>query len=817
MKSIYTKWALGLIFNLLILESVQAQMGMPWERVSGFTRRSQPSKIQVRTHSDLQRLQGRRIHLEHSYSLQVHSGVGPNALQHFLNKHPDFSELYLYHVEADSFDVDFFGSLDYIDHLIVHQYMPDSSLMIAMGGAKNIEKLTLIFDQVPDDFDFLYYYQKIQNLHIYGNFLPDDLHNIVDKLKVFHNLEELGLSIDFATDLPRNLNLVTSLRILKLYDNLSRISSENALYVQGEKFNIQGILGNDQATEVSVLFYALGGGLTTREHAYLAGIWSGERSIFMLPTQTQGKEYDLLSRYRSVPAPKFVHPLGPTNLIEGLYPEEQIFEIHSDHNYVLTTQEGGVIHIPAGALVNASGLPHEGNAYVQIRSMSNLLEMAFRGLDLRVTKYPNSPIYRADRCIEIVFSDGVLPLYLNGQVHLKLEMPIEDTASSVYFYDPEVHGFLDYELYKKVQYESAEQWMPIRFHEWAQDANTQYAYQLDNRNFEERFRDPENYYLLDKSEHQQRFIKQGPFYTLPYFEWDRRKHKSKNTTKVRAGTKLVTVKRTKTSKGEKSDVFFGLQDRKSFFNELRPLRRSLFKLSDTLDGREFSKQYTRGSIYHDLRIQSNPREQKMELILKSTEGHRVIRSEATLYKRNGKARSARASQRILNRYNKRLARKESQFNQALDLRLQGYAENIASKQADLIKKDRLPSVLIKKEGIYGFLNIEAAEKTNEINLNLHYLDNNGIAIDVKELYLIEKGSGNVRTLKPGSVYLDFNKVSLLLCVDHKDRLHFLNGMELQGRNLTDGGIFFLRMNTLSNPPRSVLEFYNYIKFDRIKP
>src|SRR5690606_4189964 len=112
------------------------------------------------------------------------------------------------------------------------------------------------------------------------------------------------------------------------------------------------------------------------------------------------------------------------------------------------------------------GSVFEGKAFVSIRYMQDVLDVAFRGLDLKVTKYPGSPLYNSDVMIEIEVSDGVFPLQFNNSMNIRMDVPTNDTASTFYYFDPESQGFLDYELYKSIFTNTDVSQIPIRYDEW---------------------------------------------------------------------------------------------------------------------------------------------------------------------------------------------------------------------------------------------------------------------------------------------------------------------------------------------------------------
>jgi hypothetical protein len=221
----------------------------------------------------------------------------PSAILNRINKWQDVAELFLMSSGQDLTKQDF-ENLAHIEHLILKCSPYDSALLVNAASIPYLEKLTLIFDEQPENWDFLHYYKNIKSLHVYGNYLPESFSDMAKKLRYFHQLVELGLSIDYATDLPRSLNFITSLKILRLYDNNTRLNYQNNANVQAEKFNVVGQFANDQAAEVSIFYYADDYGLTFREVFYLQQVWNGKQTGYMPLLPTQKSRVNQKARWR---------------------------------------------------------------------------------------------------------------------------------------------------------------------------------------------------------------------------------------------------------------------------------------------------------------------------------------------------------------------------------------------------------------------------------------------------------------------------------------------------------------------------------------
>ncbi len=778
-----------------------------WSPIQSLRNKSNPEKISVNSLTQTKFLKNENW-MPAVYSVLIDNIAMPSAILNRINKWQDVAELFLMSSGQDLTKQDF-ENLAHIEHLILKCSPYDSALLVNAASIPYLEKLTLIFDEQPENWDFLHYYKNIKSLHVYGNYLPESFSDMAKKLRYFHQLVELGLSIDYATDLPRSLNFITSLKILRLYDNNTRLNYQNNANVQAEKFNVVGQFANDQAAEVSVFYYADDYGLTFREVFYLQQVWNGKQTgyIPLLPTQ---KSRVNQKQYTRKVTPTFASEKVLNPLVEGLFPESEVFTVHSNQSTVLHTKSGFNIFIPQkpNQYLTADGRPYEGNVYYAIKRMPNLLDIAFRGMDLKVTNHANSPLFNTAFAFEIQLSDGVFPLKFDERSQVRIEFPNQDTIRNVYYYDVESKSFMDYNLFKMVnkpdnQFEA----LPTKSFD-------NHTYALDMRSFEDRFNDPENFFLLDEHTKSEKYIKNGRFFTHTFMPWKKEKEsvKLKNIRTVKQGRKLVGIKKLNPKRKQKDAILFQLQDKSELFEECKILRKVLFKYADTMTSKEFSANFMRNKLYHDFRIQKL--QNKFELTLKTEDAYHSIGVDQILYKLNGKPYSTKASQKIMTKFwNMQMKRGES-FDDFLQIKEADYAVFYKKRQADWEKKDQFQHMHIAHSGIFSVMQI-GEQSNHNVNFHITYTDNNGLPIDVKKLIVIDKKNGSVRTINKGNVSLDVETLSLLLCVDYKGNLYYLEGDALRGNKLTPDGIYYIRLNSIQQP-RSMEEFHKAIKFDRMK-
>lgn len=809
----------SVIFFLFILllnqNNVYAQFYTDWTQVSKLKKGENAEKIFIESETDLALISKNPKLCIDAYSVKINTFASASQAISALNMWTDIGELYLVKPEYKVFNDTFFQNLQFIDHLILETDLSDSNILYAASKIPNLQKITLVLTEEPQDWDFIFYFQKIANLHLYGNFLPETLHALGEKLIHFHSLQELGLSIDYATDLPRNFNLLTNLKTIKLYDNLSRINRKNMLQVQPEIFTIFGKLGNDQATNIDVMFFAEDYGLTYRENQYVEQIWDGSRGPYEAPSNNEAGT-SLVKRHKSkLSKPSFMQSEFPKNPVEGLNIPSEVFEINTEQQNILHTHSGLNLFIPALSVKDANGQPFVGIAFVSIRTIIDPLDLAFRGVDLCLTPKVSTPFYSLDRFVEIELSDGNFSLQLDPHINYKLDFPYQDSLASLFYMDSEFKSFVDNELYKQavVDPQLENSIIPQRYDEWIKNPNTVHLYKLDNRTFDQRFYSPETFFLFDEENKQEKFVRNDQYLTAKTYYWEK-ENASQQVVRIKSGKTLFKVKKVNPKLKSRGDIFFHIQDPNVLFSEFKAFGANLFKLADTLSSKYFGANYTRSQVYSDIRIEEDKTNNVWNVILKSEEGFKVLKISPILYKPNGKPLSLKKSKKIFQKYRRILSQRELSFNEFVTQRQSDYVAFYQKRQLDWEKKQTFKSTFVRKTGVYSMLRTTEDTTQNE-QFFITFLDQNGLPIDIKRLFWVSKNFSTVHELGLGDVSLNQKETSLIFCVDYKGDMYYIAGEAFRSKSYKDGSLYNIYMQSVGQMPRNIQEFKSLLKYDKL--
>src|SRR5690606_21407242 len=104
-----------------------------------------------------------------------------------VNSLPEIVEVFLSQC-GNNIEDDIWKKIHFVDHLILEVQPEDTGVLHRAYQVSHLKKITFIFKDTPKDWSFLLYYKQLQNIHLYGTFLPMDFHEMFEKLKHFHNL-----------------------------------------------------------------------------------------------------------------------------------------------------------------------------------------------------------------------------------------------------------------------------------------------------------------------------------------------------------------------------------------------------------------------------------------------------------------------------------------------------------------------------------------------------------------------------------------------------------------------------------------------------
>jgi hypothetical protein len=319
--------------------------------------------------------------------------------------------------------------------------------------------------------------------------------------------------------------------------------------------------------------------------------------------------------------------------------------------------------------------------------------------------------------------------------------------------------------------------------------------------------------LFDEHSNYEKLFKFQKYFVGKDYEWDPKT--AKQSFKIKNGKALFRIDKKRPKNSQKGDVFFTLSDKfeGKFFPEMKLLKNKLFKYAGSENSKEFNARFRRGKYFIDYILETESRDGKWRLIMKTTEGFEEIKVEPVFYKKTGKPMKKKANVRLLNKFTNKIAARQETFNQFLDQRLADYAEYYDQRQISFLKKGNLHTEFIRQTGLFGMFNIVPLENPVEFFIKLH--DDNGLPIDSKDIFVIDKKTGFSKRIAQGNQKLNPELISMIICVDYSGNIYYLSGDDIKKTGFSDGSIYFLKLRFHPFPVRSVSEFMNQINYKKI--
>ena len=339
------------------------------------------------------------------------------------------------------------------------------------------------------------------------------------------------------------------------------------------------------------------------------------------------------------------------------------------------------------------------------------------------------------------------------------------------------------------------------FSNWTDPNYTNQVYAFDHTSFNERYSNPDYFYLLETDYAKQNFeIRKGlkyHSYSTVYYYSD-----SKNSLSIKKGKKLVKIVKQPSVEGDaKSYIRFKIEDAFEFelFNELKHFRKYEFKTIFKEGRREFSKFYTLKKRYFDLRIIYSNGSSKGLIEFKDEEGYRALPFVIS----NDEKESF---WKLYQKYARTLKEKELEYNTVLKQKEKKFIVNYESKRKQEGYKEN--SAILTEFGIYTNANKNVLLNKKEFIAN--FTNDGGIPIDLKMCYVLHKNSSTIYSFPSSNITFDKENISAIICVDHNGKVYFIDGDRLSSLHIEDFSYAVIKMEEIEIPIKTAEDFKDHI-------
>lgn len=693
---------------------------------------------------------------------------------------------------------------------ILHLNIPEDKLeqIQHIGSLKNLSVLYLYISGKPEDLKPLAYLPGLKELHIIGDFLPAQLHNITNYIQEQTLMQVLGISVDRITDLPASITRFKTLSKLILYDNQSVAANKGIEELNEEKMSIIFNLYSDMINAISVSYFSLNNKLADFESEYLQKLYKGE----LMPQQfaeqesseTDGSEIpfekEFVPDFAVTPEFSYPYPL--------ISPATELFTINPNTGNVLYSATGMKITIPSGCFTDAAGNVITETIYLRVMQMQSATDILFAGLNLKIGDRQLSSRYLFN--IQATTSKSTASMKEGYQ--LKVSIPTSRDSAVTYFFDYESYTWQDHAFYEKV---FAQSFVPTDFYKIESSGNHNACYQFDTGSFSTRFTGKHNYFLNDRYNQAQMLFRKGRYYTDLDRTWNREYNKDGKLKglKIKRGKSFVKIQKVIPKNRNREKQYFKILDKteQGVFIELRALRNINLCLSYNPENKKaFNESYIKNARYCDVRIDYKTGKDFCEIVFKTPDGFKKLKAEIcdTDNKELRKKQILKFHKAFRN-YEKLLLRREAEFNSLNKQRFNEFITYTGDRQNTLEKNGSTSEFKIHQLGTFGMMYEKSPEFAS--NIIAQYTDEKGIPVDVKALFLIDSRYNTVFRKEVGNIQFDPSNCYLIVATDYNGNLYYANKTDIAAAGLSDNSLTYIKLKKAGRGIGNIQTFNQLIK------
>lgn len=763
-------------------------------------------QLLITSNSDLAEIQANVAVFSHVNSVCLDGEVDVNKAIEVLYNLVEVYEIKLRNYSGSIRD--FSGdTLDLYEDIIYYITYENEMDLKTLDRFPKLNSLTIVHPgPVVEDYYLLLHLKNTTKLNILGDFFVKDMDSIAHYVGQLKQLKELGLGLDYITDLKKELFLLPNLKVLTVFDNASHVNNIEFIDYPMDKRFVQIPLGKTKKN-VELRFFSDRSNIELYDIFYVKEYF--EKATFSKTSwakETKSEKgaatnWSVFTKDTTPLIDYASHTHAATDApIPHLTPTVEYYKIDPTKNNIVHTKSGVELKIIANSITDQFGFVVKEETIIAFANLVDPINGFLAGLKMESFRKGQEIQLNPLSMFEIkAFVKGEPALLKKGYAIKATFVLPRDTQFSQYILDPQsrkwrpMTGYYYTKKLGEIQHQS--------FNNWNELESTRDVYLFDNKTFDERYKSPEYFYLMELEYGKRNFEKRKGLkfnsYTTNYYFSE-----NKTSLSVKEGRKLVKILKQPRVEGDaKSLIRFKLIDAYDFelFKELKAFKKYEFKSNFELGRREFSKFYTLKKRYFDLRVLYKYQENKGFIEFKDENGYKVLEffvseeekeSFWKLYQKYTLAKDLHSKE-----YNEVVAEKEKKF--------------IANYNRNRIKEgEKEYSAILTGFGIYSNANEAVMQNKKEIIAN--FTDLQGIPIDLKKCYILHKNTNTIYTYTDGNITFDKNNISAIVCLDHKGKVYFIDGDRLSSLHLEDYSYSVIKLEWIEFPIKTSEEFKEFI-------
>lgn len=672
-------------------------------------------------------------------------------------------------------------------------------------GLGRLNGLTLIFEVVPENYDFMSGW-KIKQLQLVAPFVKKEVAAAVNAAARINGLREFGISVDKVTDIPVSIRQIKALEKLVIIDNLSWMSEKYLDNLSVWHRNIEYPV-NGGLRYLDLRYKATDAELLPWEQAHLASLYPGSRLAPLMNAagdttlSASFSEFIPLQKNRNINWSSFRRDrdLLPV-LREGNYE----FLANNDQNMVYYLGSDVAVLIPSRCMSGPDDSLWRGAYNLRLSALNSVSRWFASGhpldFDSAGRKYSLSPA----GLFEINAVGNGQPLRVRDGYFIKVMfMAPADTVSRFYAWNAGRAKWENTYDYDYVFDDS--RIVPIDFFSFYSARKTaREVYPADRTSLDVRFETDGFFYVLEPGKNKVSLEPAGGFFVAPVTD---RAPKAGAYT-LRRGRSLVGLRKEYTDRKSEQDIIrFTVYDKtQTLFPELKPFENYPLEIESSMNPRDFSAAFIRGMIYSDVRFEQQGSAWFMDLKTEQGYWRFTLLQPAQKWKKNpGKAKAQQAEfLRKMQQYLQARARKETAFQQYLS---QVQESGILNAKRTLMYGQIKPRGMVAREfkvrstGMFAWAVPTQVPDTGVINVR--FTDAGGIPIDVKQAWVAHYKPFSYSSYGAAETYTFSvvpQQLAYIACRDHLGRVYAMTGEQYRLRGIRSNTLVFLPVPEL---PRTI--------------
>ena len=677
-----------------------------------------------------------------------------------------------------------------------------------------LNRLTLIFEVVPDNYDFMQHW-KVRGLRLIAPFVKKEIPAAIRAAARIKGLKEFGISVDAITDLPADIAAIAGLEKLTVTDNFSWMAEKYPDDLPLLKQNIETSL-NDKMRSIAFFYQAQEAELMPWEMKHLASLFPNAR---MAPWSGFSGDTTLLGQFS-----EFI-PCRPNESVRlqklsvsGFMPQLEsgtyLFQGDNQQDRVYYLNAEAALLVPKGALETKEGKPVEKDYQLQCALHNKTSRFMCDGFPLNYDSAGRSYNLAPGVVFHVRAMRDNRELRIKEGYSLRLMFLSQtDTAHRFYAFNgskKKWQHFYDYDY----DFDDSKN-KPIDFYAFYAGKKTAVEiYPSDNATQENRFETEGYFYLLDPGINKVSLENSGGYWVAPVKD----RAPAMGAYTLRRGRGVVGIRKEYVDKKkEKNIIRFSVYDKsETLFPELKPLQNYPLEIESAMSSREFSALFIRGGVYADIRFSNSGGAWFMDL--RTETGYwrfTLLQPKDKVKKSNAKSRARQMD--FLAKMNK-----YAEIRQKKELAIVAYHSKF--KEAGIQQAKRMLmygqvkprgqsaySFNIRSTGTFAWARPVAVSDTGRVDVK--FTNKEGIPIDVKQAWVAHYKPFNYRWFGSAGVYaMNITPANLayIAAKDQAGRIYYLSPEKYRAMGIKSNSLIFLPMEEVPKQIQTIKELESLI-------